>query len=221
MRKIININKVIKPFDRKINISGDKSISIRFVILASMAKGKSIAKNLLRSEDVLNTIKCIKNLGIKFDYMFTSALIRAQLTGSIILENLDQTEINIIKNKALNERFYGDLQGLNKDECRKKWGDEKVQIWRRSYDKGPPGGETLKETGERVLPYYLEEILPLIFKNNNIIIAAHGNSLRSLIKYLDDISDEDIVKLEIPTGAPIHYVFDQSGKVISKQNLIE
>lgn len=163
----------------------------------------------------------IKNLGIKFDYMFTSALIRAQLTGSIILENLDQAGINIIKNKALNERFYGDLQGLNKDECRKKWGDEKVQIWRRSYDKGPPGGETLKETGERVLPYYLEEILPLIFKNNNIIIAAHGNSLRSLIKYLDDISDEDIVKLEIPTGAPMHYVFNQIGKVISKQNLIE
>jgi 2,3-bisphosphoglycerate-dependent phosphoglycerate mutase len=163
----------------------------------------------------------IKNLGIKFDYMFTSDLIRAQLTGSIILENLHQAEINIIKNKALNERFYGDLQGLNKDECRKKWGDEKVQIWRRSYDKGPPGGETLKETGERVLPYYLEEILPLIFKNNNIIIAAHGNSLRSLIKYLDDISDEDIVKLEIPTGAPMHYVFNQSGKVISKQNLIE
>ena len=163
----------------------------------------------------------IKNLGIKFDYMFTSALIRAQLTGSIILENLDQAEINIIKNKALNERFYGDLQGLNKDECRKKWGDEKVQIWRRSYDKGPPGGETLKETGERVLPYYLEKILPLIFENNNIIIAAHGNSLRSLIKYLDDISDEDIVKLEIPTGAPMHYVFNQSGEVISKQNLIE
>ena len=163
----------------------------------------------------------IKNLGIKFDYMFTSDLIRAQLTGSIILENLHQAEINIIKNKALNERFYGDLQGLNKDECRKKWGDEKVQIWRRSYDKGPPGGETLKETGERVLPYYLEEILPLIFKNNNIIIAAHGNSLRSLIKYLDHISDEDIVKLEIPTGAPIHYVFNQSGEVISKQNLIE
>lgn len=163
----------------------------------------------------------IKNLGIKFDYIFTSALIRAQLTGSIILENLDQAEINIIKNKALNERFYGDLQGLNKDECRKKWGDEKVQIWRRSYDKGPPGGETLKETGERVLPYYLEKILPLIFENNNIIIAAHGNSLRSLIKYLDDISDEDIVKLEIPTGAPMHYVFNQSGEVISKQNLIE
>ena len=163
----------------------------------------------------------IKNLGIKFDYMFTSALIRAQLTGSIILENLAQAEINIIKNKALNERFYGDLQGLNKDECRKKWGDEKVQIWRRSYDKGPPGGETLKETGERVLPYYLEKILPLIFENNNIIIAAHGNSLRSLIKYLDDISDEDIVKLEIPTGAPMHYIFNQSGEVISKQNLIE
>ena len=168
-----------------------------------------------------NAGSLIKNLGIKFDYMFTSALIRAQLTGSIILENLDQAEINIIKNKALNERFYGDLQGLNKDECRKKWGDEKVQIWRRSYDKGPPGGETLKETGERVLPYYLEKILPLILENNNIIIAAHGNSLRSLIKYLDDISDEDIVKLEIPTGAPMHYVFNQSGEVTSKQNLIE
>ena len=126
----------------------------------------------------------IKNLGIKFDYMFTSALIRAQLTGSIVLESLNQSEINIIRNKALNERFYGDLQGLNKDECRKKWGEEKVQMWRRSYDKGPPGGETLKETGERVLPYYLKEILPLILKDMNIIIAAHGNSLRELLVVL-------------------------------------
>ena len=94
-------------------------------------------------------------------------------------------------------------------------------MWRRSYDKGPPGGETLKETGERVLPYYLSEIYPLILKDMNIIIAAHGNSLRSLIKYLDQISDEDIVKLEIPTGAPIHYSFDESGSVKSKKHLIE
>ena len=163
----------------------------------------------------------IKALDVKFDCLFTSALVRAQLTGSIILENIDQKNLKIIENKALNERFYGDLQGLNKDECRKRWGEEKVQMWRRSYDKGPPGGETLKETGERVLPYYLSEIYPLILKDMNIIIAAHGNSLRSLIKYLDQISNEDIVKLEIPTGAPIHYSFDESGSVKSKKHLIE
>ena len=163
----------------------------------------------------------IDELDIEFHCMFTSALIRAQLTGSIILETINQTKIEVIKDKALNERFYGDLQGLNKDECREKWGEEQVQIWRRSYDGGPPGGESLKETGERVLPYYLDQIHPLINLDKNIIIAAHGNSLRSLIKHLDTISDEDIVKLEIPTGAPIHYLFDKDGCVISKKNLIE
>ena len=163
----------------------------------------------------------IDELDIEFHCMFTSALIRAQLTGSIILETINQTKIEVIKDKALNERFYGDLQGLNKDECREKWGKEQVQIWRRSYDGGPPGGESLKETGERVLPYYLDQIHPLINLDKNIIIAAHGNSLRSLIKHLDTISDEDIVKLEIPTGAPIHYLFDKDGYVISKKNLIE
>ena len=173
------------------------------------------------SNEAKNAGFLINQLDIKFDYLFTSALIRAQLTGSIILENLYQNNLTLIKNKALNERFYGDLQGLNKDECRKKWGEKKVQMWRRSYDKGPPGGETLKETGERVMPYYLDEIFPLILDGMNIIISAHGISLRSLIKYLDNISDEDIVKLEIPTGAPIHYQFDESGKIISKKNLIE
>ena len=163
----------------------------------------------------------IKNLDINFDFLYTSALTRAQLTGTIILSELKQTTIPIEKDKALNERFYGDLQGLNKDECRQKWGEEKVQMWRRSYDKGPPGGETLKETGERVLPYYQKEIFPLIIDGMNIIISAHGNSLRSLIKYLDKITDKEIVKLEIPTGAPIHYQFEESGEVISKKNLIE
>ena len=172
------------------------------------------------SDEAKNAGTLIKGLDIKFDYMFTSALIRAQLTGSIILQNIGQEDVKIVKDKSLNERFYGDLQGLNKDECREKWGEETVQIWRRSYDKGPPGGETLKETGERVLPYFFEEIYPLILKNMNVLIAAHGNSLRSLIKYLDNMSDEDIVKLEIPTGAPIHYSFDENGKVISKINLI-
>ena len=163
----------------------------------------------------------INDLGVEFHCMFTSALIRAQLTGSIILEAVNQKNIKVLKDKALNERFYGDLQGLNKDECRQKWGEEKVQMWRRSYEGGPPGGESLKETGERVLPYYLNQIHPLILQDKNILIAAHGNSLRSLIKHLDKISDEDIVKLEIPTGAPIHYLFDKSGNVISRKNLIE
>ena len=173
------------------------------------------------ADEAMHAGELIKELNINFDRMFTSALIRAQLTGSIILEKIGQSDISIIKDEALNERFYGDLQGLNKDECRQKWGDDMVQMWRRSYDKGPPAGESLKETGERVLPYYLKNIFPLILKNMNILIAAHGNSLRSLIKYLEGISDEDIVKLEIPTGAPIHYSFDEDGNVISKINLIE
>ena len=163
--------------------------------------------------------KIINGLGINFDYLYTSALIRAQLTGSIILSEINQKNVNTIENKALNERFYGDLQGLNKDECRKKWGDEKVQMWRRSYDQGPPGGETLKQTGERVVPYFREEIEPLVKNGSNILIAAHGNSLRSLIKFLDDVTDDDIVKLEIPTGAPIRYVFDSNGKVMQRNNL--
>ena len=172
-------------------------------------------------DEAQNAGLLIKELGINFDHLFTSALIRAQLTGSIILNEIGQNEIPTTKNQALNERFYGDLQGLNKDECREKWGDEKVQMWRRSYEMGPPGGETLKETGERVIPYFKEEINPLILKGKNILIAAHGNSLRSLIKFLDNVSDEDIVKLEIPTGAPIHYIFNQDGNVIKKQNLLE
>ena len=163
----------------------------------------------------------IKNLNIKFDYLFTSVLDRAKQTGSIILNKIDQANIDIKEDKSLNERFYGDLQGLNKDQCREKWGDKQVQIWRRSYDVGPPGGESLKETGERVLPYFIENIKPFLLDGKNIIIAAHGNSLRSLIKYLDNISDTDIVKLEIPTGSPIHYKLDEKCDVTYKRNLIE
>ena len=168
--------------------------------------------------EAINAAKIIKELGIKFDSVFSSSLIRAQRTGSIILKELNQEKINIRKNKSLNERFYGDLQGMNKDECKKRFGKDQVQIWRRSYDKGPPGGETLKETGERVLPYFIKEILPQVCDNKNVLVAAHGNSLRSLIKYLDKISDEDIVKLEIPTGAPIHYVINSDGSVKSKKD---
>ena len=168
-------------------------------------------------EEAHNAGKIINNLKINFDLVFTSALIRAQNTAEIILKEINQS-LSTIKNQALNERNYGDLAGLNKDDARKRWGDEQVHIWRRSYDVPPPGGESLKDTGERVLPFFMKEILPHVCKGKNVLVAAHGNSLRSLIKFLDNISDEDIVKLEIPTGAPIHYVINEDGSVKSKKD---
>ena len=168
-------------------------------------------------EEAHNAGKIINNLKINFDLVFTSALIRAQNTAEIILKEINQS-LSIIKNQALNERNYGDLAGLNKDDARKRWGDEQVHIWRRSYDIPPPGGESLKDTGERVLPFFMKEILPHVCEGKNVLVAAHGNSLRSLIKFLDNISDEDIVKLEIPTGAPIHYVINEDGSVKSKKD---
>ena len=169
-------------------------------------------------EEARNAGMIINNLNINFDLVFTSALKRAQNTAEIILKEINQP-LSTIKNQALNERNYGDLAGLNKDDARKRWGDEQVHIWRRSYDIPPPGGESLKDTGERVLPFFMKEIHPYVCKGKNVLIAAHGNSLRSLIKFLDNISDEDIVKLEIPTGAPIHYVINEDGSVKSKQDL--
>ena len=169
------------------------------------------------AEEAHNAGMVINNLKINFDLVFTSALIRPQNTAEIILKEINQS-LTTIKNQALNERNYGDLAGLNKDDARKRWGDEQVHIWRRSYDIPPPGGESLKDTGERVLPFFMKEIHPHVCKGKNVLVAAHGNSLRSLIKFLDNISDEDIVKLEIPTGAPIHYVIDEDGSVRSKQN---
>ena len=168
-------------------------------------------------EEAHNAGKIINNLKINFDLVFTSALVRAQNTAEIILKEINQP-LSTIKNQALNERNYGDLAGLNKDDARKRWGDEQVHIWRRSYDIPPPGGESLKDTGERVLPFFMKEILPHVCEGKNVLVAAHGNSLRSLIKFLDNISDEDIVKLEIPTGAPIHYVINEDGSVKSKQD---
>ena len=168
-------------------------------------------------EEAHNAGKIINNLKINFDLVFTSALIRAQKTAEIILKEINQP-LSTIKNQALNERNYGDLAGLNKDDARKRWGDEQVHIWRRSYDIPPPGGESLKDTGERVLPFFMKEIHPHVCKGKNVLVAAHGNSLRSLIKFLENISDEDIVKLEIPTGAPIHYVINGDGSVESKKD---
>ena len=156
----------------------------------------------------------LNKLGLNFDIMHTSALIRAQLTGQIILDVLEQDNLETIENQALNERDYGELTGLNKDEARENFGVDQVQIWRRSYDTPPPEGESLKDTYNRVIPYFESEILPLM-KDKNVLISAHGNSLRALVKYLDSISEEDIVKLEIATGEPIFYKFTD-GKFIKE-----
>ena len=168
-----------------------------------------------------NAGKLILDESIQFDFMYTSMLSRAQKTGDIILGVLNHKEIPIVKNEALNERDYGSLAGLNKDDARKKWGEKQVHIWRRSFDIPPPDGESLKDTADRVLPYFEAEIMPKVISGSSILIAAHGNSLRALIMKLDSISSEDIVKLEIPTGAPIQYEFTSDGIVVKKTNLYE
>ena len=155
----------------------------------------------IKAGDLLET----RNL--KFDLMFTSDLFRAQETGRLILEQMNQTDIQVIEDQSLNERNYGDLAGLNKDEAREKWGEEQVHIWRRSFDVPPPGGESLKNTAERVLPYFEREIMPKVKKSLNILVAAHGNSLRALVMHIENISSEEIVKLEIATGDPLTYEY--------------
>ena len=151
----------------------------------------------------------IKSINLNFDLHFTSELLRAQITGEIIQREIDQ-QIKTIKNIALNERDYGDLSGLNKDEARKKWGEKQVHLWRRSYDTPPPGGESLKDTSDRVIPYFKKTIKPELEMKKNILITAHGNSLRALIKNIEDITATDIVKLEIATGEPIIYSFSDN-----------
>jgi 2,3-bisphosphoglycerate-dependent phosphoglycerate mutase len=153
----------------------------------------------------------LKERGLAFDIMFTSDLFRAQETGRIILDQMNLSHIEVVKDQSLNERNYGDLAGLNKDEARVKWGDEQVHIWRRSFDIPPPGGESLKNTAERVLPYFNSEILPKIRESQNILVAAHGNSLRALVMELEKISSDEIVKLEIATGDPLTYKCSDKG----------
>ena len=172
-------------------------------------------------KEAKNAGSLISDKGIRFDEMFTSMLVRAQDTGAIILDSINQQNIPITKNQALNERNYGSLAGLNKDDARKKWGEEQVHIWRRSFDIPPPEGESLKDTAERVLPYFHKYIMPKVIQGLSILVAAHGNSLRALIMELDLISSEDIVRLEIPTGAPIQYEFNQNGEVVNKTKLYE
>ena len=158
----------------------------------------------------------LKESGYKFDIMFTSVLLRAKRTGNLILEQMGQEDLKTFENEALNERNYGDLVGLNKDDARKKWGEDQVHNWRRSFDIAPPGGESLKMTAERVLPYFEETILPLLKEKSDILVAAHGNSLRALVMQLDKLNSDEVVKLEIPTGMPICYSINEHGQVKNK-----
>ena len=161
----------------------------------------------------------LKARGLKFDIAFTSDLTRAQKTLKLILDEIGQPGLETIRDQALNERDYGDLSGLNKDDARAKWGEEQVHVWRRSYDVPPPGGESLRDTGARVWPYYMTEILPRVLRGETVLVAAHGNSLRALVKHLSGISDEDIVEFEIPTGVPILYTLDADLKATDRQFL--
>ena len=154
--------------------------------------------------------------GHRFDVAYTSVLTRAQHTLRLILAELDQPALETIRDKALNERDYGDLSGLNKDDARARWGEEQVLIWRRSFDVPPPGGESLKDTAARTLPYYEAEIWPQVKAGRNVIVAAHGNSLRSMIMRLEGLSPEQILKVELGTGVPIVYRLDADGGVASK-----
>ena len=159
---------------------------------------------------------CGQNLntyGFIPDYCFTSSLQRAQHTLDLILNEGKIFDITITRNRALNERDYGDLSGLNKDDARKKWGEEQVLIWRRSYDVPPPGGESLKDTAARTLPYYESEILPLLKAGKTVLIAAHGNSLRALVMAIEGLTPEQILKREIATGQPTVYQIGSDGKL--------
>jgi 2,3-bisphosphoglycerate-dependent phosphoglycerate mutase len=161
----------------------------------------------------------LKAQGLVFDVAFTSALKRAQRTLDILLAEMGQGGLPITRDQALNERDYGDLSGLNKDDARKRWGDEQVHIWRRSYDIAPPGGESLRDTLARTLPYYVQEILPCVLRGERTVVAAHGNSLRALVMVLERLSPEGILKREIATGVPIIYRLNADATVASKLDL--
>ena len=156
---------------------------------------------------------------IRFDIAFTSVLTRAQETCRLILEEIGQPNLETLRDQALNERDYGDLSGLNKDDARKKWGEDQVLIWRRSYDVPPPGGESLKDTLARTLPYFVQEILPCVLRGERVLVAAHGNSLRALIMVLEKLSPEGILKRELGTGVPIIYRLNTDATVASKLDL--
>ena len=163
--------------------------------------------------------KLIQNLKVHFDVGYTSVLVRAIETLEIILTILTQGDIPVIKDQALNERHYGELQGLNKAETAKKFGEDQVKLWRRSYDTAPPGGESLKDTAARTIPFFESRILADLKAGKNVVVSAHGNSLRSIVMHLDRLTEDQVLALEIPTGIPIRYDINPDGSVQSKKIL--
>ncbi|MCZ2204150.1 2,3-bisphosphoglycerate-dependent phosphoglycerate mutase [Bartonella sp. A05] len=161
--------------------------------------------------------KNLKAAGFKFDIAYTSTLQRAQKTAQHILAQIGQPDLQLVKNSALNERNYGDLSGLNKDEVRQRWGQEQVHIWRRSYAIAPPSGESLRDTGARVWPYYIHHIQPYILRSQTVLVAAHGNSLRALIMAIEGLSSEEIITTELATGIPIIYEYNADSTILSKK----
>jgi 2,3-bisphosphoglycerate-dependent phosphoglycerate mutase len=161
----------------------------------------------------------LKETGQRFDCAFTSTLKRAHNTLDIILDELGQGKLSTVKAAALNERDYGELVGINKDEARKRWGAEQVHIWQRSYDTAPPGGESLKDTALRVIPFFQKWIVPELQKGKNVILVAHGNSLRSLIMELDKLDPDEVTQVELPTASPLVYRINADGSVAEKRDL--
>jgi 2,3-bisphosphoglycerate-dependent phosphoglycerate mutase len=202
----------------------------RLLVLARHGQSEWNLKNLftgwkdpgltdLGIEEARTAGKRLKDLGITFDVAFTSDLSRAQRTCDLILEEIGQPGLTTIRDQALNERDYGDLSGLNKDDARAKWGEEQVHLWRRSYDVPPPGGESLKDTVARVLPYYMREILPRVMRGERVLVAAHGNSLRALVMVLDRLDAATIPSLELATGIPLVYGLNDDTTVATKKVL--
>lgn len=164
--------------------------------------------------------RVLRNENLKFDIAFTSELKRAQHTLEIILDESQQPDVETIRDLALNERSYGDLSGLNKDEAKERWGEEQVKIWRRSFDIAPPGGESLKDTAARVLPYWEANIWPRVLAGETVIVVAHGNSLRALIMHLEDLTGDEIIARELATAAPLLYHLNTKGKVAERRELV-
>lgn len=163
--------------------------------------------------------QCLKERGFFFDRAFTSNLVRAQHTLQLVLAELGTPHLPVTRDRALNERDYGILCGLNKDDAIRRWGDEQVELWRRSYDVRPPGGESLKETVARVVPYYCQKILPPVLSGQRVIVAAHGNSLRALVMVLDGLTPDTIPSLEIATGIPLVYRLRPDSTVAAREML--
>ena len=200
----------------------------RFLVLVRHGQSEWNLKNLFTGwRDVDLTDKGVAEaqaagrqleaLGLRFDVAYTSALVRAQRTMDLMLDELGQRSLPVIRDQALNERDYGDLSGLNKDDARKRWGEEQVHIWRRSYDVAPPGGESLKDTAARVLPYYIQDILPCVLRGERVLVSAHGNSLRALVMVLDHLSPQEIVNREIATGVPLIYRLNPDSTVAERK----